>query len=135
MYSILKIATLIAGIWAAMHPAVYGVLFLFFVDYSAIIDLMVVASCIIIVWHTFRSLPLFLWIVSLAVLFLAASIGFFHHFRDVGESGPLPYEWLNGYYKFSLPLIILALLNRLFQWRFDSSKADLQLNKHAGRRQ
>jgi len=124
MHITLKIVILLAGIWAALRPAVYGALSIFFVDSSAMIDLLVLGSCIIIVWDAFRSLSPVVWISSFAVLLIATNTGFFHHFRDSGESGPLPYEWLNGYYQYTLPLISLAILNRIVRRRFAGSKGD-----------
>ena len=73
-----------------------------------------------------------MWAASLLILLTAISIGFFHYFRDVGESGPLPYEWLNGYYKFTLPLITLAVLKYLFQLRLDPFKKATNVDDNLG---
>ena len=124
MYIILKIAIFVSGIWAAYLPAVYGALSIFYVDSSAIIDLLVVGSCIIIVWDTFRASPRIILLTSFMVLLIATTIGFFHYFRDSGASGPLPYEWLNGYYEHTVPFIILSLLMFFLRQRFENSKED-----------
>jgi hypothetical protein len=127
MNIMLKIATIVAGVLAALRPAVYGTLSIVFMDSSAIIDLLVFGSCIILVWHTFRSAPLLVWVAAFAVLLVAANIGFIHHFKDFGESGPLPFEWLNEYFIQALPLIILALLSRFLR----GYKEELNTNKSA----
>jgi hypothetical protein len=107
---ILKIAITLAGMWAALRPASYGFLFIFSFDSSIIFDLLILLSCTILVWKAFRPTIRTVWVLSLVLLLLATGMGFFHHFPDYGESGPLPYEWLNGYYPFSLPLILLTLV-------------------------
>jgi hypothetical protein len=127
MNIILKIAIIAAGVLAALRPAVYGALSIVFVDSSAIIDFLVLLSCIIIVWDTFRSAHLFVWVAAFAVSLVAANIGFIYHFKDFGESGPLPFEWLNEYFIHALPLLILALLSRFLLWY----KKDLNVNKSA----
>jgi hypothetical protein len=134
MKILLKIAIFITGIWAAIRPAVYGFIFIIASDSSAIIDFLVLGSCIIIVWDAFKILPRLVWSASLLILLVATNIGFFHYFQDFGESGPLPYEWLNGYYKFSLPLIILAVLKCLFQLRFDFFKKATNVIENAEQR-
>ena len=113
MKVLLKIAILLAGIWAGLHPSVYGFIFIVASDSSAVVDFLVLGSCVVVVWDAFNTVPRFAWSASLSILFMATAIGFFHLFRDFGESGPLPYEWLNGYYKFSLPLIGLTILKYL----------------------
>jgi hypothetical protein len=115
MTIIIKVSILIAGIWAAIRPAVYGALFTLVFNSSAIIDFLVVGSCFVIVWHAFRPLPSFMWITPFGVLLVATIVDFLHHFRDFGESGPLPYEWLNGYHRHTLPLITLVLFNCFIQ--------------------
>lgn len=122
MHIALKISILLTGILAAYPPAVYGALTIFYFDLSAIIDLLIVGGCVIIAWDAFRSVPRFMWIASFIALLIATSIGFFHYFQDAGESGPLPYEWLNGYYKFTIPLIALCSLNHFFRWRMVKQK-------------
>jgi len=111
MKILLKIAILLAGVWAALRPAVYGFMFMVASDSSAIVDFLVLGSCIIIVWDGFKTLPRLVWTASFLILLTATNIGFFHYFRDFGESGPLPYEWLNGYYKFALPFIALVVFS------------------------
>jgi hypothetical protein len=127
MNILLKLAIIVAGVLAALRPAVYGTLSIIFMDSSAIIDLLVLGSCIVLVWHTFRSAPLLVWVAALAVLIVAANIGFIHHFKDFGESGPLPFEWLNEYFMHALPLIILALLSSFLH----GYKDDLNTRKSA----
>ena len=124
MTIILKIVILLTGIWAALSPASYGALFLSVLDSSAIIDFVVLGSCIIIVWDAFKTMPRLIWGTAFMVLLIATNIGFFYYFRDSGESGPLPYEWLNGYYKFTVPLITLSLMNCFIKLRFSAPKED-----------
>ena len=82
-----------------------------------IVDLLVLGSCIIIVWDSFRTMPRAIWVVSMIILVCSANVGFIYHFQDSGASGPLPFEWLNDYYKFTLPLIATSLLFYLFKWK------------------
>lgn len=114
----LKIAFLMAGAWAALKPTLFAAIFAFVGHRSAVLDMVVVASCLVIVWGAFRRAPLYLWVGSVLVLMVSSFAGFFHHFKDSGESGPLPYEWLNGYFQFSLPLVVLVVIdlfrNRMF---------------------
>ena len=114
---ILKTATILAGMWAGLRPATYAFLFLFSLDSSIIFDLLVLLSCTILAWEAFRPTIRTAWVLSLVILLLATGMGFFHHFPDYGESGPLPYEWLNGYYTFSLPLIFVTLVARGVRYR------------------
>ena len=116
----IQIVTILAGVWAAMRPMIYGLIFMLAVDPSAIIDFIVVGGCIVLVWHTIRPLPFSLWIAALSTLLISTSVGFFYHFLDYGESGPLPFEWLNGYYELSMPLIIIVLLRLLFRKQSDN---------------
>jgi hypothetical protein len=51
----------------------------------------------------------------MVVLLAASLVGLFVHFRDSGESGPLPYEWLNDYYFRSTPLMLISAANRLLR--------------------
>ena len=89
-------------------------------------DFLVLGSCIIVVWDALKTLAPLVWAASLLILLTATSIGFFHYFRDFGESGPLPYEWLNGYYKFTLPLLALALLKAGLDQKLFGSKVAKQ---------
>jgi hypothetical protein len=117
MYIILRILIVFAGIWAALSPASYGFLFILAADSSTVFDLLILGTCILLVLNEFKYCPNFIWFISIFILIITTSIEFFYLFRDVGESGPLPYEWLNGYYKFSLPLIILSMLSQYSRWK------------------
>lgn len=131
MTIILKIAILFAGIWAALRPATYGALFLSVFDSSAIIDFLVLGSCIIIVWDAFKTMPRLIWVTAFVFLLVATTIGFIQYFRDSGESGPLAYEWLNEYYKFTVPLITLSLINCFFKFANPCFKRGRTINKKA----
>jgi hypothetical protein len=104
-------------------------------DSSAIIDFLVLGSCIIIVWDAFKTLPRLVWAESLLIILAATSKEFIYYFRAFGESGPLPYEWLNGYHKFSLPLITLAGLKCIFQLRFDPKTTNVDDNAERSRKE
>jgi len=40
--------------------------------------------------------------------------GFGYHFRDSGESGPLPYEWINDYFWSAIPLLVTTMFSIIF---------------------
>ncbi len=109
-------AVIFAGL-CFLGPFLYGVLFLFSGDWSAIIDFTIAAAVLGSVLKLYVKIPKTLWVVSMAVFAGASLIGFFVHFRDSGESGPLPFEWLNQYYHGGIPALFLiglsvALSNR-----------------------
>jgi hypothetical protein len=118
MITVLKIAIILAGIWAALSPIAYGFISIIVFHSSAFIDILVFGSCVVLVWEAFSKLPRPIWVASMVVLLGAANIGFVHYFRDFGSSGPLPYEWLNGYYKNAAPLIVLSFLHCYFRRRY-----------------
>ena len=97
-----------ALLWAILAPGSYGVLFLVHGHWSALIDAMVVLVCAILVAPVFRRTPTGLWLGGACTLAVTGFLGFFHHFRDSGESGPLPFEWLNDYWTQALPLLVLS---------------------------
>lgn len=105
----LKVLMLIAGAWAALKPAVFAAIFGFVFDQSALIDLAVVGSCIVLVRGALSHVPRYLWGLAFSILLVSSTVGFLHHFKDAGESGPLAYEWLNGYVQFGAPLLVLAV--------------------------
>ena len=109
----LRIAALTAFAFAAISPATYALLSAFVGDRSAFIDMAVVGSCIILVADAFKHLAVWLFVFGVAVLLTASLAGMFVHFQDSGESGPLPYEWLNGYYLRSMPLLLISAGARL----------------------
>ncbi|MDF1739637.1 MAG: hypothetical protein P1U86_10795 [Verrucomicrobiales bacterium] len=100
------IASIFAGL-SFLGPFLYGLLFLVSGDFSAIVDFLVAAAVVGSALKIYVNLPISIWISAMTVFFGASTIGFFVHFRNSGESGPLPFEWLNQYYQFGLPAIIL----------------------------
>lgn len=113
MKTAVRVLVVLASIYALAPPLSYMVLFTFALHQSAVIDLVVALSCVLLAYSSFKKLPSALWFGSLLVVALSASIGSFHHFRDSGESGPLPYEWLNHYFTAAVPLIVLAIGSRI----------------------
>ncbi|HRQ89762.1 MAG TPA: hypothetical protein PLA50_13260 [Bacteroidia bacterium] len=105
------IAAIVFSGLSFLAPFLYGLLFGSTGDWSAIIDFAVAASVVGSASRVYVKLPNSLWIPSMMTFFAASMAGFFHHFRDSGESGPLPFEWLNQYYQFGLPSLILILLS------------------------
>jgi len=87
-------------------PAVYT--FLFVGDASSLVGLIVAGSCIILLIEVFKSVKLWLFVCAMATLFCASLMGICFQFRHSGESGPLPYEWLNKYYVNAIPLLVLS---------------------------
>ena len=118
----LRIAAIAAFAFAVVSPASYALLFASVGDRSAFIDIAVVGSCVILVADAFRHLIVWLFVSAVAVLVAASLAGMFVHFQDSGESGPLPYEWLNGYYIRSSPLLLISAVVRWFL-RHESQRA------------
>ena len=108
----LRILAVGAGAWACLSPFVWLLFCNGWLGPRGIAAI-VVASSVGLVVDTFRRVPVVLWIIMLVVLLSAGSVGFFHHFRDSWESGPLPYEWLNSYFASALPLILVSLVSRV----------------------
>ena len=112
MKTILRTLIVIAAIWAILAPAMYGVLFVAFADWSALFDFLIVLSCGVLVLAAFKNVSFGIWLAAFAVVAVTGVSGFFYHFQDSGESGPLPFEWLNSYFVKALPLLIIAFLTR-----------------------
>ena len=110
----MRIAAVAAFAYAVVAPASYALLFAFMADRSALIDIAVVGSCVILVANGFKPLSGWLFVSATALLIAASLAGIFVHFRDSGASGPLPYEWLNGYYLRSTPLLLISSAVRFF---------------------
>jgi hypothetical protein len=108
----LRILAVAAGVWACLSPFIW----LIFCNGwwgPRGIAVIIFTSSVGLVVDIFRRVPVMLWIMMLVMLLSAGSVGIFHHFQDSGESGPLPYEWLNSYYASALPLILVSLATRM----------------------
>ena len=117
MVSLYRIIIMIAALWASYLPGFYGILFAYGMHWSAIVDFLIVTSCLILAVSTFARIPVVVWSICLTILAIATVSGLVFHFRDSGESGPLPFEWLNGYLKNGLPLPIFCTIYRILQKR------------------
>ncbi len=110
----MKLATRIliipAFVWAALPPASYS-LFALFNHWSMIEDLLVVLSCLVLTIFPYKKFNIGAWVAAYAFLVIITATGLIHHFQDSGESGPLPFEWINSYYNHSAPLLVIALLS------------------------
>ncbi len=112
------ILVIAAAIWACLVPSSYSVLWFLcraWVPFG--VSAAVCVCSVILVIDEFRRIPIPLWVMMLVLLASAGSAGFFHHFRDSGESGPLSYEWLNGYHIYALPLVLVSLASRAHNWK------------------
>ena len=114
MKTLLRILIVIAAIWAIHTPAMYCMLFGAFADWSALVDFLIVFSCCVLVYAAFKNISIVLWLTAFAVVAVSGASGFIYHFKDSGESGPLPFEWLNNYFLQALPLLLIAILARFF---------------------
>jgi len=123
MKTILRTLIVIAAIWAVLAPAMYGVLSGAFADWSAIFDFLIVFSCGVLVLAAFKNISLGIWLAVFAVVAVFGVSGFFYHFQDSGQSGPLPFEWLNSYFVQALPLLLIALLARFFEPNKEAAQA------------
>lgn len=123
MRVLLRALIVIAAIWAILAPATYGLLFGFSFDWSALFDFVVVGSCAVLAFTAFKDISLILWLVAFIVVAVSGASGFFYHFQDSGESGPLPFEWLNNYFLQALPLLLIAAISRLFDPNKEAEQA------------
>jgi len=114
MKIVLRTLIVIAAIFAILAPAMYGFLFGAFADWSALIAFALVLSCAALVFAAFKNFSFMLWLAVFTIVTVFAVSGFFHRFRDSGESGPLPFEWLNSYFLQAFPLLVIAILTRVF---------------------
>ena len=114
MKTAFRIGISLAAAWALVAPGSYAIFFGAGAHWSAIIDLTVASACIVLWFASLRSIPTVPWAIGILVLLVAAFSGKVYTFRDSGESGPLPFEWLNRYLLQALPLIALSLLHRLY---------------------
>ena len=105
----------LACIWAIYIPVMYGLLFTFSLNSSALVDLTIFISCIALTATVFIKPKPAISLISSVIVLAFSIVGFFYHFQDSGTSGPLPYEWLNGYYLHTLPLLIIVTFNYLYQ--------------------
>jgi len=114
MKIVLRTLIVIAALFATLSPVMYGLLFGAFADWSAFFDFALVISCIALAFAAFKDLPFVLWLSAFVIVTVFATSGFFYRFRDSGESGPLPFEWLNNYLLQALPLLLIAAISRFF---------------------
>ena len=126
----LRVIVIPALIWAGLAPGNYGFLSFYFHHWSAWVDLAVLLACIILAAPPFKRLPFTLWLCGLIAVSVTASLGFFHHFQDSGESMPLPFEWLNGYWTQALPLVLVSVASVAILSRCNQKPTE---NEHGGR--
>ena len=114
MKSLAVILILIAAVLAALAPAAYGLLFGYHGHWSALIDIATAGLCAILAVSSFYPGMKTIWVVSFLWVLLTACLGLFHHFQDSGESGPLPFEWINHYVWPAAPLLIISMAFQIF---------------------
>ena len=109
----LRILIVFAAIWALLAPLSYGVIFGLFFDWSAIVDLSLAFACMILAYSECKNIRMTVRISAFLVVlgFLFADL--LRNFRATGESGPLPFEWINGYFWQALPLLFLSAISIL----------------------
>jgi hypothetical protein len=113
MKILLRALIVIAAVWAILAPASYGLLFGVFFDWSALVDFTIVGACGVLALNAYKDVSLMLWLTAFTIVTLSAVSGFFYHFRDSGESGPLPFEWMNVYFSQAMPLLAVSVLVRV----------------------
>lgn len=114
----------IFGIISFLAPLSYGLLFLISLDSSSFVSLTIAAAVLVSVISVFVNIPSSLSIISITAFSGASLIGLFVHFRDSGESGPLPYEWLNEYYEVGIPTLFLVILSLAMKNRQTKKEAE-----------
>jgi hypothetical protein len=109
-----QIASVLSAFWATITPAMYGLLFVAVGDWSAAIDVLIVLFCIVLAVAAFARIPFTVWLVCFTCMLGLAVAGFFYHFRGSGESGPLPFEWINGYFIHAAPILVSSVLMKIY---------------------
>jgi len=117
MVQVFRIMIVIAALWALYLPGAYGILFAFVMHWSAAVDFMIVLCCLILTVSAFTKVTGAVLSMCLIILAVSSISGLFFHFKDSGESGPLPFEWLNDYLVHVLPLLILYVLFKIVRRR------------------
>ena len=108
------ILSILAAIFAALSPAAYGLFFAACRDWSAIVSLTTACLCPALAVSSFKQKTGPAWFVSFAWITAVSLAGFVHHFQDSGESGPLPFEWVNRYARSAAPLVLLSVAIRMY---------------------
>ena len=103
----------IAGVCAILAPGSYGLLFGVFFHWSALVDFALVGACGVLTLIAFKEVPLMIWLTAFSIVTLSATSGFVYHFRDSGESGPFPFEWMNDYFFQAILLLAVSALARV----------------------
>ena len=111
MKSTFGIAIPLAALWAVQPPLHHLLLFAQMAHWSAVVDVAVCCCCVVLVAATIREPSGQLWWCAFCILCVASTIGSAVHMPALESGGP--FEWLNGYYVFTLPLLILSVLHRL----------------------
>lgn len=70
-------------------------------------------ALLLIMMSAFDIIHHYLTLVATLIVIGYSVASQFHRFRDSGESGPLPYEWLNDYWIISWPAV---LVGAYFTW-------------------
>jgi len=120
MKIILQALLVIAAIWAILPAVAYGLLFASVAHWSSLIDLGLALSCITLSLSAFMRVATLAWLAALMIITGFSAIGQFYHFQDSGESGPLPFEWINGYLLHGLPLLTVSILLKVHKYKSEA---------------
>ena len=106
----LRIVIVLAALLASLSPASYGTFF----GANILLCYLLVVACFVLACSEFRDFHFLVRIIAWLIVMAFALAGFGYHFRDSGESGPLPYEWINDYFWFAIPLLMTTMLSIIF---------------------
>ena len=106
----LRIVIVIAALLASLSPASYGTFF----GANMLLCYLLVTACFVLAYSEFRDFHFLVRMISWLIVMAFAVAGFGYHFRDFGESGPLPYEWINDYFWSAIPLLVTTVISIIF---------------------
>ena len=109
MTRISKTLAVALGIYAVWQPFMYAFIFGLSGDSGALPAIAVIACGVILTAKHFKRASLGAFITALSTMSAVSILGLFIHFPDSDSPAPLPYEWLNGYYFYSSPLLLFSL--------------------------
>ena len=106
----LRIVIVLAALFASLSPASYGTFF----GANMLLCYLLVTACFVLACSEFRDFHFLIRISSWFLVLAFSLAGFGYHFRDSGESGPLPYEWINDYFWAAIPLLVTTMISTIF---------------------
>jgi hypothetical protein len=112
---LIAIVVFAACIYPSLSALSYGVIFVWLGHFASLFSVFIGLACILLFIDSIKLLPTKIYLSVFIIVLVTSSLGFFIHFQDSGESGPLPFEWLNNYWKISFPLLFASAIGRFLK--------------------